>query len=103
MLLQIVHVMCYITIEMIDADGTVCPLAMDTIGFEVEGAASLMGVANGNQMGHDSFTDSTHPLFYGKAVAVLRSDPESSGSATLVVKTASGPQATRQIYFTESF
>lgn len=82
--------LCYITIEMLDADGTVCPLAMDTIAFEVEGAASLMGVANGNQMGHDVFTDESHPLFYGKAVAVLRSIPGQSGSATLRVNTALG-------------
>ncbi len=95
--------LCYISIEMVDEQGNVCPLAMDMLEFQVEGAAHFMGVANGNQMGHDSFTDSTHPLFYGKAVAVLRSDPESSGSATLLVKTASGPEATTEIYFTESF
>jgi hypothetical protein len=40
--------------------------------------ARLSVVDNGNQMGHDSFTESTHPLFYGKAVAVLRSIPGKS-------------------------
>ncbi len=49
-----------------------------------------MGVANGNQMGLDSFTDATHPLFYGKAVAVLRSRPGQSGDVTLKVKTTTG-------------
>ena len=85
----------------LDEQGNVCPLAMDMLEFQVEGAARFMGVANGNQMGHDSFTDSTHPLFYGKAVAVLRSDPGSSGSATLLVKSASGPEASTEIYFTD--
>ena len=82
--------LCYVTIEMADNDGNVCPLAMDMLEFSVEGAARLMGVANGNQMGHDSFTDETHPLFYGKAVAVLRSNPGQSGVATLNVRSESG-------------
>ena len=63
---------------------------MDKLTFTVEGSARLSGVDNGNQMGHDSFTDSTHPLFYGKAVAVLRSIPGKSGEAVLKVKTDGG-------------
>lgn len=82
--------LCYVTIEMVDAEGNVCPLAMDVLEFSVEGAARLMGVANGNQMGHDVFTDETHPLFYGKAVAVLRSIPGQAGSATLEVRSVAG-------------
>ena len=75
---------------MTDQNGVVCPRAMDDLTFDVEGPAKLMGVANGNQMGLDSFTDATHPLFYGKAVAVLRSRPGQSGDVTLKVKTTTG-------------
>lgn len=82
--------LCYITIEMVDSVGTVCPRAMDMLEFEVEGSARFMGVANGNQMGHDVFTDKSHPLFYGKAVAVLRSIRGQSGSAILRVNNALG-------------
>jgi beta-galactosidase len=82
--------LCYVTVEMTDEDGNLCPLAMDKLTFTVGGAARLSGVDNGNQMGHDSFTDSTHPLFYGKAVAVLRNIPEKSGKAVLNVKTDGG-------------
>ena len=85
--------LCYITIEMVDAEGTVCPLANDMLKFGVEGSASFMGVANGNQMGHDVFTDETHPLFYGRAVTVLRSINGQSGPATLSVKSESGIEA----------
>ncbi len=92
--------LCYVTIEMVDRDGNVCPLAMDMLEFEVSGAARLMGVANGNQMGHDVFTDETHPLFYGKAVAVLRSLPGQSGEATLRVSTESGMTAETRVNFT---
>ncbi len=91
--------LCYITIEMVDAEGTACPLAMDMLEFEVEGAARFMGVANGNQMGHDVFTDETHPLFYGKAVAVLRSIPGQAGSARLIVKSDSGMESETGVDF----
>jgi len=75
----------YVTIEMTDKDDNVCPLAMDDLSFTVEGPLTLKGVANGNQMGFDCFTDKTHPLFYGKAVAVLRSRYRQPGNATLKV------------------
>jgi beta-galactosidase len=91
--------LCYITISMVDASGNICPLAMDMLEFTVDGAARLMGVANGNQMGHDSFTDETHPLFYGKSVAVLRSIPGQSGSATLSIKSESGIEAEAVVNF----
>jgi beta-galactosidase len=91
--------LCYVTIEMVDSDGIVCPLAMDMLEFNVEGAARMMGVANGNQMGHDVFTDATHPLFYGKAVAVLRNIPGQTGEATLTVKTESGIEASLGVNF----
>ncbi|MCX6998117.1 MAG: DUF4982 domain-containing protein [Kiritimatiellaeota bacterium] len=75
--------LCYITVEMVDADGTVCPLAMDEIAYAVEGPATLAGVGNGDPLGLDSFADHTHPLFYGKAVAILRSRPGETGTVTL--------------------
>ena len=91
--------LCYIMIEMVDADGIVCPLAMDMLEFHMEGAARLMGVANGNQMGHDVFTDATHPLFYGKAVAVLRSIPGQSGTAKLTVRSEKGMESETEVNF----
>lgn len=91
--------LCFVSIEMHDSEGNVCPLAMDMLSFKVEGAARFMGVANGNQMGHDVFTDQTHPLFYGKAVAVLRSIPGKSGPAVLSVSSESGIEANLEVVF----
>ena len=91
--------LCYVTISMIDANGNICPLAMDMLEFTVDGAARFMGVANGNQMGHDSFTDESHPLFYGQAVAVLRSNPGQSGTATLSIRSESGIVAEAVVNF----
>jgi beta-galactosidase len=89
--------LCYVTIELLDQSGTPCPRAMDELSFSVTGAATLQGVANGNPLGHDAFTDATHPLFYGKAVAVVRSMPGQSGTASLSVKTAAGIQSSIEI------
>lgn len=75
--------LCYVTVEMVDAGGDVCPLAMDMVEFSVEGPVRLAGVGNGDQLGMDGFTDSTHPLFYGKAVAILRSCRGAEGRVVL--------------------
>jgi beta-galactosidase len=91
--------LCYVTVEMADGDGNVCPLAMDMLEFKIEGAASLMGVANGNQMGHDVFTDNTHPLFYGKAIVVLRSLPGQTGEAILHVRSETVMEAKTVVNF----
>lgn len=108
--------LCYVTIEMVDDAGVPLPLAMDKLEFNVEGAAQLMGVANGNQIDHDSFTDNSHSLFYGKAVAVLRNIPDNTdnqakqandgeiihgtpGEATLTISTSDGKQAVVKVTF----
>ncbi|MGM0739518.1 MAG: glycoside hydrolase family 2 TIM barrel-domain containing protein, partial [Bacteroidota bacterium] len=91
--------LCYITIEMVDSEGVLCPWAMDMLEFKVEGSARLMGVANGHQRGHDVFTDATHPLFYGKAVAVIRSIPGTSGKAVVTVISESGLESSVTVEF----
>ena len=85
--------LCYVTISMRDADGNLCPLAMNELTFTAEGAVKFMGVANGDQMGMEPLTDNTHTLFYGQAVAVLRSKPGASGEAVLKVVADNGLKA----------
>lgn len=85
--------LCYVTVRMVDADGNLCPRAMDKLTFETTGPVVFMGVANGDQMGMESLTDKTHPLFFGQAVAVLRSKPGETGEATLSVTSENGLQS----------
>lgn len=82
--------LCYVTIEMVDEYGRLCPLAMHELTFELEGELVWMAVGNGNPMAHRSFTDKSHPLFYGKAVAVLKSTRR-SGKGVLKVRTEGLP------------
>ena len=91
--------LCYVTVEMVDAQGRTCPLAMNDLEFSVEGSAKMMGVANGDAMGHDVFTDNTHYLFYGKAIVVLRSIPGKSGETVLSVRSDDGQQTDQHDHF----
>lgn len=63
----------YILVEALDEDGTLCPLADNSIHFEIEGPAVIGGVGNGNPLSLEPFQDSDHSLFYGKAMLILRS------------------------------
>ncbi len=76
----------YVLAESVDKDGTVCPLDNRVVSVSIDGPAELVGIANGNSIGMDPFTDAAHPLFYGKAMIVLRSRPglnPESGSVQL--------------------
>lgn len=65
--------LCYILAETVDKNGTPCPLDTRSIAVKIDGAAELVGIGNGNPIGYDRITDAKHPLFYGKAMIVLRS------------------------------
>ncbi len=78
----------YIQAEVVDKDGNLCPWDTRTISISLDGPATLVGIGNGNPMGYDLITDAKHPLFYGKAMIVLRSG---KGSGTVQLKvTAEG-------------
>ncbi|MBR5759148.1 MAG: DUF4982 domain-containing protein, partial [Thermoguttaceae bacterium] len=86
----------YVNIEAVDADGTLCPTDMMKFSARVEGSATLVGISNGNPIDYDSFADSTHSLFYGKATLVLRSG-EGGQKVRLVVSADGLPDSTLEI------
>ena len=63
----------YILVEALDKDGTLCPLADNSIHFEVEGPAAIAGIGNGNPLSLEPFQAPDHKLFHGKAMLILRS------------------------------
>ena len=63
----------YITIEALDKNGNICPLADNKIELKVEGEGIIAGVGNGNPQSMTSFQSSQIKLFYGKAMLILRS------------------------------
>ena len=65
--------LAYILVEALDEKGTLCPLADNTVQFDVEGPAEIAGIGNGNPLSLEPFQASSHKLFYGKAMLIVRS------------------------------
>jgi len=63
----------YVTIEVVDENGNVCPTADNDIQIQVSGTGTLAGVGNGNPQSMESFQNNHIKAFYGKAVLILRS------------------------------
>ena len=66
--------LCYVTVEVTDADGNLCPTAQNEIHFDVEGVARIEGVDNGSPISLEPFKADKRKAFYGKCMVVLRSN-----------------------------
>ena len=65
----------WVQVDVVDAKGVRNPLAMDRVFFKLSGPGKILGVGNGNAHAFEAFTKTdSHPLFYGKAMAVVRRD-----------------------------
>ena len=63
----------FVTVELVDAYGTVLPLAQDAVRLALEGPGEILAVGNGATAGMTSFADtSACRLYYGRGVVVLR-------------------------------
>jgi beta-galactosidase len=84
----------YVLVEAIDKDGNLCPLAMNDVQFSVNGPATIAGVGNGDHHFPSEFVASHVPLFYGKAMLIIRSK-EGRGGSVQVTATSNGLKETR--------
>ena len=66
--------LCFVTVEVLDSEGNLCPLADNQVFFEVAGAAHIAGVDNGCQTSLERFKDNKRKAFYGKCLVVLQAD-----------------------------
>ena len=64
----------YVTIEIVDKDGNLCPRAAKLLFFEVQGEGSLVALCNGDPTDQTSFASSYMNAFNGKLVATLQSE-----------------------------
>jgi beta-galactosidase len=71
--------LCYILVEAMDANDTLCPLADNLIKFKVDGPAEIAGVDNGNPLSYEPFQADYRRLFFGKAMLILRTKEEQTG------------------------
>ena len=63
----------FITVNIEDKDGNLCPLANNLVTFEVKGAGVLEAVGNGNSASLESFQTDHIKAFYGKCLLIVRS------------------------------
>ena len=68
--------MCFVTVEVLDENGNLCPNADNLVHFEVTGAGMIAGVDNGSQTSLESFKAPCRKAFYGKCLVVLQNNKE---------------------------
>ena len=76
--------LAFITVSLVDKQGTLIPDAADLLTFEVSGAGTFRGVCNGDATSLESFTQPTMKLFHGQLVVVVQA-ANKPGTLTLKV------------------
>jgi beta-galactosidase len=64
----------FVTVEVVDENGILCPWADNDIHFEVNGAGFNAGVDNGSQTSMESFKGDSRHAFYGKAMLIVQNN-----------------------------
>lgn len=78
--------LAYLVVEALDADGNLCPLADNSIEFEVNGPATIAGVGNGDPLSMEDYQANKRHLFYGKALLIVRADEGPGGKIAIQAK-----------------
>ncbi len=69
----------FVTVEIVDKEGNICPNAENNVTFAVEGAGFIAGVDNGSPVSLERFKANHRKAFYGKCLVVLQNDGRSGG------------------------
>ena len=84
----------FVLVEAVDADGNLCPLAMNEVKFEITGPASIAGVGNGDHHFPAEFVSDRVTLFYGKAMLIVRTIDGKPGTVQI---TATGKELRKTV------
>ena len=85
----------FVTVSLVDKDGTPCPTATNTMSYTVTGAAKFRAACNGDATSLVPFNSTAMPLFSGQLVVVV--EGLKHGTATLRVSADGLPEATLPI------
>ena len=72
----------FVTVKVLDEEGTLVPHADNLINFEIEGAGFIAGVDNGCQTSHEPFKANYRKAFNGMCLVVVQAK-EKCGNITL--------------------
>ena len=76
--------LAFVTVSLVDKQGTFIPDAADQLRFDVSGAGTFRAVCNGDATSLEPFTEPTMKLFNGQLVAVVQAARQ-PGKLTLTV------------------
>ncbi|MBR1933538.1 MAG: DUF4982 domain-containing protein [Prevotella sp.] len=76
--------LAFVTVSLVDENGTLIPDAADQLRFEVEGTGTFRAVCNGDATSLEPFTQPTMKLFSGQLVVVVQAAKQ-AGTLTLKV------------------
>jgi beta-galactosidase len=82
----------YITVEIVDNQGTIDPKAENLLTFAASGAAEIIAVANSNPMSVESFHPKQRKAWQGKCLVILKSSRD-AGEAKLTVESDGLPKS----------
>ena len=88
--------LAFVTVEIVDKEGNVCPNAENQVFFSVEGNATIAGVDNGLQTSMERFKADNRKAFAGKCLVVLQAK-KNPGSIRLTAKGVDLRQATLEL------
>ena len=88
--------LCFVTVEVLDEKGTLCPDADNLVNFTVQGNGFIAGVDNGNPVSMERFKDEKRKAFYGKCLVVIQNDGK-PGKAKLTATSEGLRQAVLKI------
>ena len=72
----------FVTVEILDKDGNLCPNADNLVQFEIGGNGFIAGVDNGSPISLERFKDNKRKAFYGKCLVVVQNNGK-KGTITL--------------------
>ena len=67
----------FVTVKVVDANGTMVPDADNLINFQLTGEASIAGVDNGSQISHEPFKANYRKAFHGLALVIIQAKKRS--------------------------
>jgi beta-galactosidase len=68
--------LCFVTVEVVDAEGNLCPNADHSIQYKLDGPASIVGVGSGDLTSRESYQANPRRVFQGRGLVVVRSGDE---------------------------
>ncbi|MEN2415663.1 glycoside hydrolase family 2 TIM barrel-domain containing protein [Flavobacterium mesophilum] len=64
----------FVTVDILDANGTLAPNANNEINFSLKGNGKIVGVCSGDPVSHESYKGSKHTALNGKCLVIVQSE-----------------------------